>query len=170
MSNDLRELYQEVILDHSKRPRNFGPLPDANREVDGRNPLCGDKTTIFLKVEEGVVKDAHFVGAGCSISMASASMMTEAVKGHTLVEAEALFKRFHELITGNPAAAGARGESEAEAREDAEAAVELGKLAVFSGVCEYPARVKCAALAWHTLKAALAEGHAPAPVSTEEGQ
>jgi nitrogen fixation NifU-like protein len=113
------------------------------------------------------VKDAHFVGAGCSISMASASMLTEAVKGRTLAEAEALFRRFHELITGSPAAAGARGESAEEAREEAEAAVELGKLAVFSGVCEYPARVKCAALAWHTLKAALAEEQAP-PVTTEE--
>ena len=164
--SDLRELYQEVILDHSKRPRNFGPLPEANREVDGRNPLCGDKTTIYLKVEDGVVKDAHFVGAGCSISMASASMMTEAVKGRTLAEADALFRRFHELITGSPAAAGARGDGE-EAREEAEAAVELGKLAVFSGVCEYPARVKCAALAWHTLKAALAEEH-PVAVTTEE--
>ena len=140
---DLRELYQEVILDHSKRPRNFGELPEANRRVDGQNPLCGDQTTIFLKIADGVVQDAHFVGAGCSISMASASMMTEAVKGKTVAEAEALFHHFHALITG-------------EERDDD--APDLGKLAVFSGVCEYPARVKCAALAWHTFKAAL-EGH-----------
>jgi nitrogen fixation NifU-like protein len=160
--SDLRELYQEVILDHSRRPRNFGELPGANRTMDGRNPLCGDVTTIFLKVENGVVQDAHFVGAGCSISMASASMMTEAVKGRTLSEAEALFRRFHDLITGSPAEAGAREEV------DAKEAVELGKLAVFSGVCEYPARVKCAALAWQTLKAAL-KGERPAgKVTTEE--
>ncbi len=158
--SDLRELYQEVILDHSKRPRNFGDLPDANRRVDGRNPLCGDVTTIFLKVENGVVKDAHFVGAGCSISMASASMMTEAVKGRTLAEAEALFERFHDLVTGSPAAAGARGEED-------ESAADLGKLAVFSGVCEYPARVKCAALAWQTLKAALDADPPAEPVTTE---
>jgi nitrogen fixation NifU-like protein len=159
--SDLRDLYQEVILDHSKRPRNFGGLPDANRRMDGRNPLCGDVTTIFLKVEDGVVKDAHFVGAGCSISMASASMMTEAVKGRTLAEAEALFKRFHDLVTGSPAAAGARDD------EDEAGLVELGKLAAFSGVCEYPARVKCAALAWQTLKAALKADSQGEPVTTE---
>jgi nitrogen fixation NifU-like protein len=160
--SDLRELYQEVILDHSRRPRNFGELPGANRRMDGLNPLCGDKTTIFLRVEDGLVRDAHFVGAGCSISMASASMMTEAVKGRTLAEAEALFGRFHELITGSPREAGARGEGESGA------AAGLGKLAAFSGVCEYPARVKCAALAWQTLKAALKSEEAAAePVSTE---
>jgi nitrogen fixation NifU-like protein len=146
---DLRELYQEVILDHSRRPRNFGELEGANRQVDGHNPLWGDQTTIFLKVENGIVVDAHFVGAGCSISMASASMMTEAVKGRTLVEVEALFRSFHELITGSPAKAA--GQVQADEQEVAE----LGKLAVFSGVCEYPARVKCAALAWHTLREAL---------------
>jgi nitrogen fixation protein NifU and related proteins len=149
---DLRELYQEVILDHSKRPRNFGELPEANRRVDGQNPLCGDKTTIFLKVEGGVVEDAHFVGAGCSISMASASMMTEAVKGKTVAEAEELFRHFHALITG-------------EERDDD--APDLGKLSVFSGVCEYPVRVKCAALAWHTFKAALA-GEGGERVTAEE--
>jgi nitrogen fixation NifU-like protein len=148
---DLRELYQEVILDHSKRPRNFGELADANRKVDGQNPLCGDRTTIFLKIEDGVVRDAHFVGAGCSISMASASMMTEAVKGKTVAEAEKLFQHFHALITG-------------EERDDD--APDLGKLAVFSGVCEYPVRVKCAALAWHTFKAALAEEDG-GPATTE---
>jgi len=160
--SDLRELYQEVILDHSRRPRNFGELPGANRTMDGRNPLCGDTTTIFLKVENGVVQDAHFVGAGCSISMASASMMTESVKGRTLAEAEALFRRFHDLITRSPAAGGG-----AEDEEERQAA-ELGKLAVFSGVCEYPARVKCAALAWHTLKAALKGDQPAGQVTTEE--
>jgi len=148
----LRELYQEVILDHSRRPRNFGELPEANRMVDGQNPLCGDKTRIYLKIEDGVVKDAHFVGAGCSISMASASMMTEAVKGRTVAEAEALFRHFHALITGE---------------ERDEDAPDLGKLAVFSGVCEYPVRVKCAALAWHTFKAALS-GEDAGRVTTEE--
>lgn len=141
--SELRDLYQELILDHSRRPRNFGELVDANRQVDGSNPLCGDKTTIYLKVADGVVRDAHFTGSGCSISMASASMMTEAVKGRSLAEAEALFERFHALITG-------------QTEPDAGAGIpELGKLAVFSGVCEYPVRVKCAALAWHTLRAAL---------------
>jgi nitrogen fixation NifU-like protein len=161
---DLRELYQEVILDHSRRPRNFGELAGANRRVDGHNPLCGDRTTIFLKVEGGIVVDAHFVGTGCSISMASASMMTEAVKGRTLYEVEALFQRFHELITGDPVTAATREEA-----EEPEAAA-LGKLAAFSGVCEYPARVKCAALAWHTLKEALRRGGAAhaGPVTTEE--
>jgi nitrogen fixation NifU-like protein len=149
--SDLRELYQEVILDHSKRPRNYGELDDANRKVDGHNPLCGDRTTIYLKIEDGIVKDAHFVGAGCSISVASASMMTEAIKGRSVGEAEELFRHFHALITG-------------EERDDE--APDLGKLAVFSGVCEYPVRVKCAALAWHTFKAAL-EGHGPDGVTTE---
>jgi nitrogen fixation NifU-like protein len=145
--SDLRDLYQDVILDHGRKPRNFGELPMANRRVEGANPLCGDKTTIFLQVEDGVVRDARFVGAGCSISMASASMMTEAVKGRTVEEAEALFTRFHDLITVGPGAV--KGETDGSAPQG------LGKLAVFSGVCEYPARVKCAALAWHTLKAAL---------------
>jgi nitrogen fixation NifU-like protein len=150
---DLRELYQEVILDHGKRPRNHHELPGANRKADGYNPLCGDKASIFLAVDGGVVKDASFVGKGCSISTASASMMTEAVKGKTLGEIEALFTRFHDLLTGDPSQASeARGE-------------DLGKLAVFSGVCEFPVRVKCATLPWHTLKAAL-EGEAK-PVSTE---
>ncbi len=152
MSSELDDLYQEVILDHSKRPRNFGELEDANRKVDGQNPLCGDRTTIFLKVEDGIVRDAHFVGTGCSISMASASMMTEAVKGKSVAEAEKLFHHFHALITG-------------EERDDD--APDLGKLAVFSGVCEFPVRVKCAALAWHTFKAALAEEQS-ASATTED--
>jgi nitrogen fixation NifU-like protein len=140
---ELRELYQEVILDHSKRPRNFGELPGANRSAEGYNPLCGDRETVFVRLEDDVLEDVGFRGAGCAISTASASMMTEAVKGRTRAEAEALFARFHRLITGQD------GEKE-------RGAPELGKLAVFSGVREFPVRVKCATLPWHTLKAALA--------------
>ncbi len=152
MSDELRELYQEVILDHGKRPRNLREIPGASRTAEGYNPLCGDRATVYLTLDGDVVKDASFVGKGCSISTASASMMTEAVKGKTRAEAEALFERFHALVTGEPA------------RADAP---ELGKLAVFSGVSEFPVRVKCASLAWHTLKAAL-QGEAK-PVSTETG-
>ncbi|MBN2371117.1 MAG: SUF system NifU family Fe-S cluster assembly protein [Vicinamibacteria bacterium] len=151
-TENLRELYQEVILDHSKRPRNFGELPGANRQAHGTNPLCGDQATVFLTIEENVVKDARFVGSGCAISTASASMMTEAVKGKTLTEAESLFRRFHALITNSSEP----GETGAE---------ELGKLSAFSGVCEFPVRVKCAALAWHTLRAAMQEDRRT--VSTE---
>jgi len=143
--DDLRELYQEVILDHSKRPRNFRGMPDANRRADGHNPLCGDRATVYLHVEGGVVRDVSFEGSGCSISTASASMMTEAVKGKTVAESEALFARFHELVTADPSRA-------------ATAAAELGKLAAFAGVHEFPIRVKCASLAWHTMKAALDGG------------
>jgi nitrogen fixation NifU-like protein len=139
---DLRELYQEVILDHSKKPRNFRELPGANRSAEGHNPLCGDRTTIYLRVEDDVVRDASFQGSGCSISTASASMMTDALKGRTLAEAKALFERFHELVTADPSQAAA-------------ASAELGKLAVFAGVHEFPMRVKCASLAWHTMNAAL---------------
>jgi nitrogen fixation NifU-like protein len=149
--SDLRELYQEVILDHSKRPRNLREIPGASH-ADGHNPLCGDRATIYVKLNGDVIEDVSFVGRGCSISTASASMMTEALRGKTRAEAEALFERFHDLITGDPS----------HPPRDAEG---LGKLAVFSGVCEFPVRVKCAALAWHTLKAAL-EG-AALPVSTE---
>ena len=151
MSSDLRDLYQEVILDHSKRPRNFHAMPAADRKAEGYNPLCGDRETVFLDLDGDVLKDVSFQGAGCAISTASASMMTESVKGKTRAEADALFERFHDLITGKTA--GAAG------------GPELGKLAVFSGVREYPVRVKCATLPWHTLKAAL-DG-AGAPVSTE---
>jgi nitrogen fixation NifU-like protein len=139
---DLRELYQEVILDHSRKPRNFRELPGANCSAEGHNPLCGDRTTIYLRVEDDVVRDASFQGSGCSISTASASMMTDALKGRTLAEAKALFERFHELVTADPSRAAA-------------ASAELGKLAVFAGVHEFPMRVKCASLAWHTMKAAL---------------
>jgi nitrogen fixation NifU-like protein len=151
--SELRELYQELILDHTKKPRNFGALPGANRQAEGYNPLCGDRATVFVKLEGDTVADVRFQGAGCSISTASASMMTESVKGKSRADVEALFDRFHRLITSDPS------------RAESNAAPELGKLAVFSGVCEFPVRVKCASLAWHTLKAALA-GEAK-PVSTE---
>jgi len=151
MSSDLRDLYQEVILDHSKKPRNFHAMPSADSKAEGYNPLCGDRETVFLDLDGEVLKDVSFQGAGCAISTASASMMTESVKGKTRAEADALFARFHELITGKPG--GGNG------------GPELGKLEVFSGVREYPVRVKCATLPWHTLKAAL-DG-AGAPVSTE---
>jgi nitrogen fixation NifU-like protein len=148
--NELRELYQEVILDHSKRPRNFREMEGASGTAEGFNPLCGDKATVYVRLEGDVVKDVSFKGAGCSISTASASMMTEALKGKTRAEAEALFERFHALIT--------RGRSEG-------AAADLGKLAVFSGVGEFPVRVKCASLPWHTVKAAL---QGDRQVSTEQ--
>jgi nitrogen fixation NifU-like protein len=153
MSTSLRELYQEVILDHSKKPRNFGSLPEATRQADGHNPLCGDRATVFVRLDGDTLADVKFQGAGCSISTASASMMTESTKGKTRAEAEALFDRFHKLVTRDSAAA-------EEAVDPA-----LGKLAVFSGVWEFPVRVKCASLAWHTLKAAL-DGD-DRPVSTE---
>ena len=139
--SDLRELYQQVILDHHRKPRNFRRLAHANRHAEGFNPLCGDKINLYLEVEGGVVKDIAFEGSGCAISTASASMMTEALKGKTEAEARAIFERFHELITGNGAPDSA----------------DLGKLAAFSGVRDYPVRVKCAVLCWHTLKAALDE-------------
>jgi nitrogen fixation NifU-like protein len=143
--NELRELYQEVILDHSKRPRNLRGMPEASHRAVGHNPLCGDRATVFLRVEHGVVQDASFEGAGCSISTASASMMTDALKGKTVEQAQALFERFHELVTADPSRAAA-------------VAPELGKLAVFQGVHEFPVRVKCASLAWHTMKSALEGG------------
>ena len=137
---DLRELYQDVILDHSKRPRNHRVIPDARLAADGHNPLCGDRVSVSLSVEGDVVRDVAFQGSGCAISIASASMMTEALKGRRLDEVERLFTGFHELVTGVP---GPRAQGD------------LGKLAVFAGVREFPVRVKCATLAWHTLKAAL---------------
>ena len=152
--SELRELYQEVILDHSKRPRNFHAIADASRKAEGYNPLCGDRETIYVVLEGDRVRDVAFQGAGCAISTASASMMTESVKGKTREEAEALFTRFHQLITGK------NGETSASA-----GGPELGKLEVFSGVREYPVRVKCATLPWHTFKAALQQDGAT--VSTE---
>ncbi len=141
--SDLMDLYQEVILDHNKRPRNFGKLDDCDHEAEGYNPLCGDQLTVYLKIVDDVIEDVTFEGSGCAISTASASLMTEAVKGKTLAEVEELFGGFHELLTGDPSVR-------------AEAPAKLGKLAVFEGVREFPVRVKCATLAWHTLQAALA--------------
>ncbi len=138
---DLRELYQQVILDHHKRPRNFHKLEGANREAVGHNPLCGDKISLYLRIEDGVVRDVGFQGSGCAISTASASMMTECLKGKTEAEIDGLFERFHDLVTGKLS-------------PDADL-TSLGKLAVFSGVREYPVRVKCASLCWHTMRAAL---------------
>ena len=140
--DDLRELYQDTILNHNKKPRNFRALPDANREADGRNPLCGDTLTLYARVgDDDRVEEVTFQGSGCAISKASASLMTEFVKGKTVAEVEADFQRFHELVTTPPGV-----------EPDVEG---LGKLAVFAGVREYPVRVKCATLAWHALRAAL---------------
>lgn len=149
---ELDDLYQELILDHAKRPRNFRVPEGADRRAEGFNRLCGDRIVLFLRLENGVVRDAGFQGAGCAIFTASASLLTEAVRGKTRAEAEDLFRRFHALVTGDARAAGP--------------AEDLGKLAAFAGVSEYPVRVKCASLAWHTLQAALAgQG---AAVSTED--
>ena len=139
--SELRELYQSVILDHSKRPRNFREPGDANHTADGFNPLCGDKITVYLELEDDVVKDVGFSGSGCAISTASASLMTQSIKGKSVADVRQLFDGFHELVVGDPGEAA-----------DFE---KLGKLAVFSGVREFPVRVKCATLAWHTLKSAL---------------
>jgi nitrogen fixation NifU-like protein len=141
--SDLRELYQEVILDHHRRPRNFRKLDGANRHADGFNPLCGDRLSLELRMEDGIVREIGFQGVGCAISTASASMMTESVKGKNGAEIDGLFTDFHDLVTGHTAA-------------DADVS-HLGKLAIFAGVRDYPARVKCATLCWHTLKAALAD-------------
>jgi len=149
--SDLRELYQQVILDHSKKPRNYQKLECANRTAEGHNPLCGDQFTIYLKMDGDVIRDIGFEGAGCAISKASASMMTTSVKGKTKAEAEALFEQFHKMVAGETA--------------DCPDPAGLGKLTVFCGVCEYPVRVKCASLPWHTLHAAL-EGK-ETPISTE---
>ncbi len=137
--SELRELYQDVILEHSKAPRNYRLLEAANHKAEGYNPLCGDHFTVYLDLEGDSIRDVSFQGSGCAISKASASMMTQIVKGKTKEEAEKLFERFHNLVTGQ-----ANGDRES-----------LGKLAVFAGVSEFPVRVKCATLAWHTLQAAL---------------
>jgi nitrogen fixation NifU-like protein len=146
---DLKDLYRDVILDHNKRPRNFGALPPPAHPADGHNPLCGDRLTVYAELDGDVIKDVRFEGKGCAISVASASLMTEAVKGRTRAQATALFERVHALLT----------------QQDAPPAEDLGKLAALQGVREFPARVKCASLCWHTLNAAL-DG-AGAPVSTE---
>jgi len=142
----LTDLYQEVILDHNKTPRNYRTVEGATHSGLGHNPLCGDQLALYVKVEGGVIREIGFQGKGCAISKASASLMTEAVKGRSTEEAEALFARFHDLLTGPP-----------DVPADAKA---FGKLAVFSGVREFPVRVKCATLAWHTLRSALAGGGA----------
>lgn len=136
--SELRELYQETILEHSRKPRNFGELPSASHKAEGYNPLCGDHYTIFVNVKDGAIDDIRFNGAGCAISKASASMMTQSLKGKTESEAEEIFSRFHDLVTGRQ-----------------NGSDNLGKLAVFAGVSEFPLRVKCATLAWHALRAAL---------------
>jgi nitrogen fixation protein NifU and related proteins len=140
--SDIRGLYQEVILDHSKKPRNFRVLEGADHHAEGYNPLCGDRVAIYVKVEKGRICDLSFQGSGCAISTSSASLLTETLKGKTLDEADALFEKFHALVTG-------------EANGDLAEGASLGKLAVFSGVAEFPVRVKCATLAWHTLRSAL---------------
>jgi nitrogen fixation NifU-like protein len=139
MSAALRDLYQEVILDHNRRPRNFRAL-DVASKAEGHNPLCGDRLTVYVKLEDGVITDAAFQGSGCAISKASASLMTESVKGKTVKEAEALFDRVHLMLTAPPD----------------DGVDDLGKLSVMAGVRQFPVRVKCASLAWHTLRAALA--------------
>ena len=152
MDAELRELYQQVILDHNKSPRNFKKLDNANHSAEGYNPLCGDKINLYLIMEDDVVKDVGFQGSGCAISKASASLMSSIIKGMKKEEAEKLFEKFHDLVTGK-----LTDENEIE---------ELGKLAVFAGVRDFPARVKCASLAWHTLISALEDGKSV--VSTEE--
>ena len=153
--SELYDLYQDVILDHNKSPRNFGKLEDSRkgegrvRHADGHNPLCGDRLTLYVVTDGETIRDIKFEGSGCAISKASASLMTEAIKGKPLAESEKLFQSFHDLLTGDPSV-------------KAEASAELGKLAVFEGVREFPVRVKCATLAWHTLQAALAGGDEPA--------
>ena len=148
---DIQDLYQSLILDHNRSPRNFRAIEGADRRAEGRNPLCGDELTVWVKLEGERIGDVSFVGSGCAISKASASMMTAAVKGKTVGEARALFERFHALVTGHG---------------DAASTASLGRLAAFAGVARFPVRVKCASLAWHTLRSALAD---PAPpVATTE--
>jgi nitrogen fixation protein NifU and related proteins len=151
MINELRDLYQEVILDHKKRPRNFRPMEDADFQAVGHNPLCGDEVTVFLKVRKEIIEDISFQGEGCAISMASASLMTETLRGKSPQEAERLFGKFHDLVTDEVA--------------QKEERVSLGKLEALAGVKAFPTRVKCATLAWHTLHAALA--HKGGVVTTE---
>jgi nitrogen fixation protein NifU and related proteins len=145
--NDLRELYQETILDHYRKPRNTGSMVDANRKAEGFNPLCGDKVKLYLKVEDGVISDARFEGSGCAIATASASLMTESIIGKSKEEALQLLEKIHSLVTGGSTLGS------------------MGKLEVLAGVHEFPQRVKCATLAWHTLKAALE--NTEEPVTTE---
>lgn len=151
--SELSELYQEVILDHNKQPRNYRKLEDANRHAEGYNPLCGDQLTVYLKMDGDKVADIGFLGSGCAISKASSSMMTSSVKGKSEAEIEELFQKFHHMVTGKPHAPLPEG---------------LGKLEVFSGVCEFPSRVKCASLAWHTLRSALKKSGETISTEAEE--
>jgi len=152
--NELDDLYQEVILDHQRNPRNYARLPTANRQAEGANPLCGDQVTVYLDVKDGIIRNISFEGEGCAIAKASASMMTSVIKGKSLAEASDTFKRFHQMITDGQ-----------DPCFDLEA---MGKLAVFSGVNAFPVRVKCASLAWHTLNAAM---HKPeATAATDEAK
>jgi nitrogen fixation NifU-like protein len=146
----LNSLYQDLILDHNRAPQNFRQMENANRKAEGNNPLCGDRLTVWLRMEDGTIQDVAFQGSGCAISKASASLMTTAVRGKTKAEAEALFQRFRSLVSGQLA------------KEETES---LGKLVVFSGLSEFPIRVKCASLSWHALKAAL--DSPDAEISTE---
>jgi nitrogen fixation NifU-like protein len=148
---DLRDLYQEVILDHNKNPRHFGKIENANKVLEGQNPLCGDHYTLYLFLEDDILKDISFEGSGCAISKASASLMSSILKGKTRQEAEQLFKLFHKVVTGEI--------------DPMDHLIELGKLAAFAGVAEFPARVKCAILAWHAMHGALNEEDDP--ISTE---
>jgi nitrogen fixation NifU-like protein len=148
--SELTDLYQEVILDHNRRPHNFREIDQASRRQEGYNPLCGDRLTLYVKLDGDRISDVSFQGTGCAISKASASLMTDALKGKTVDEARALFDRFHQMVTSSPD----------------EPLPDLGKLSVLAGVREFPTRVKCASLAWHTLKAAVSDPDAP-PVSTE---
>jgi nitrogen fixation protein NifU and related proteins len=148
--SDLTDLYQEVILDHNRRPHNFRAIEDASRTQEGYNPLCGDRLTLYVRLDGNVITDVSFQGIGCAISKASASLMTDALKGKTVEEARVMFDRFHQMVTSS---------------SDAPPA-DLGKLAVLAGVREFPTRVKCASLAWHTMKAAVSDEHA-GPISTE---
>lgn len=152
--SELRDLYQEVILDHNRRPRNCRAITCPDRVADGHNPLCGDTVRVYLRIADGKIEEISFQGEGCAICTASCSLMTEAVTGKTVAEAKEIFEGFHEMLTGVAEEVG----------------VELGKLRVFEGVREYPVRVKCATLAWHTLSSAIdqpAQGTAPTPVKTE---
>lgn len=150
--NDLREIYQEIILDHYRRPRNYSAPDEVSHEASGHNPLCGDRVAVFLKVEDGVVQDVGFQGAGCAISTASASLMTEAIKGKPLVEVQEIFDKFHGLMTDQGETPNVDG---------------LGKLEALSGVRQLPVRIKCATLVWHTLQAALKKSESSDAISTE---
>jgi nitrogen fixation NifU-like protein len=152
LTTELGDLYQEVILEHSKAPRNFRRPVSANHEAEGYNPLCGDRCTVYIDLAGDKINEIGFQGSGCAISRASASMMTQMVKGKSKAEAGKLFEQFHNLVTG---------------KDDSTQAADLGKMAVFGGVSKFPARVKCATLAWHTMQSALEDEKKPEPVSTE---